>query len=586
MRENICDVIFIFKSQWKESKVQILLKIIYGLCTSFQNLPSVIFPAMIIDEILGNRSHKVIVLYVVLFAFCMFIPRFILSFIGTLQSSYNLRLPHRFLLSLAHKMSVMDYEEVEREGFLDQYDNASNMAFQSCGNIFSLMALGFSMVLRLIALTAIISMLNPWVVVVLLVFSVLNCAMSAKEKRINIDYGKKETAFQRKADYAEGLLASLEFAKDCRAWRAADFANRKYMGEMQGVVEVQREKNGKLQRVNFLKKVLSFFQNGFLYAAMILEYIVGTITVGSFTMFINAANEFYSTIVTLLELYVQLKSTSLSFEQYRNVMELPETMRQTGYITEVNLQEPPSIEFKNVSFRYPGREEYALRNVNLLFRPSELAAIVGENGAGKTTFVKLVTRLYDPTEGEIRLNGRDIRGYDYDEYMKLFSPVFQDYKLFAYSIAENIAFDRYDASRYEDAVRKAGIWERIQRLPNRQETFLKKELENSGVELSGGEKQKIAIARAIYKNAPVAILDEPTASMDAIAEREIYDQFVQFSANKTTFFISHRMGSTRFCDHIIVLEQGEVAEEGSHEELMKLKGIYYNLYEKQASYYK
>ncbi len=586
MRENIRDVAFIFKSQWKESKIQILLKIIYGLCASFQSFPAVIFPAMIIDEILGGKRLETIVLYVVLFAFFMFLPRFILSFLDTLQSSYNLRLPHRFLLSLAQKMSVMDYAEVEREGFLDQYDNASNMAFQSCGNIFSLMALGFSMVLRLIALTAILSMLNPWVVVALLVFSALNCRMSAREKRIQIDYGQKETAFQRKADYAEGLLASLEFAKDCRACGAADFVNGKYMAEMRGVLEVRREKNGRLQRVNILQKALSFFQNGLLYVAMLLEYMAGAITVGSFTMFISAANEFYSTIVTLLELYVQVKSTSLSFGQYRSVMELPETMRQTGHVTEVNLQDPPSIEFRNVSFCYPGREEYALRNVSLFIRPAELTAVVGENGAGKTTFVKLLTRLYDPTEGEIRLNGKDIREYDYDEYMKLFSPVFQDYKLFAYSIAENIAFDRYDAPRFGEAARKAGIWERIQRLPSRQDTFLKKELEASGVELSGGEKQKIAIARAIYKNAPVVILDESTAAIDAIAEKEIYDRFAEFSANKTTFFISHRMGSTRSCGHIIVLDQGEVAEEGSHEELMELKGIYCSLYEKQASYYK
>ena len=586
MKENIKDVLFLFKSQWKESKMQIFLKMLYGLCLSFQNLPTVIFPAIIIDEILGNRRMDVIVLDVVLFAFFMFLPNFILSFLSVLQVSYNLRLPHKFLLSLAHKMSMMDYAEVEREDFLNRYSNACDMAFQSCSSIFSLVSLGFSMILRLAALTFVISMLNPWMAVALLAFSVLNCAMNAREDRIRIDYGQKEAAFQRRADYAEGLLTSLEFAKDCRAYRAADLVNGKYLEGMRGVVKARKERDAKLQGGNLLQRALSLLQNGFLYVVMILEYMAGTITVGSFTMFFGAANEFYVTIMTLLQLYVQVKSTSLSFGKYREVMELPETMRQTGHITEVDMRESPSIEFRDVSFRYPGREEYALRHVSLAIRPSELVAVVGENGAGKTTFVKLLTRLYDPTEGEIRLNGRNIREYDYDEYMKIFSTVFQDYQLFAYSIAENVAFNQYDAPKFEDAARKAGIWERIQRLPNRQETFLEKDFESSGVELSGGEQQKVAIARAIYKDAPVAILDEPTAAIDAIAEKEIYENFAEFSAHKTTLFISHRMGSTRSCGHIIVLDQGRVAEEGSHEELMDLKGIYYNLYEKQASYYK
>lgn len=239
----------------------------------------------------------------------------------------------------------------------------------------------------------------------------------------------------------------------------------------------------------------------------------------------------------------------------------------------------------NLPYRYPGRDDYALRNINLKVCPFEHLAIVGDNGAGKTTFIKLLTRLYEPTEGAILIDGRNIKEYDYEQYMSLFSPVFQDFELLAYSIKENITFDNYDKNRFEKVTQCVGLQETIEKLANHENTFIKKEFESSGVELSGGEKQKVAIARAFYKDAVIALLDEPTAAIDPMAEYEVFRNFFEFSKQKTTFLISHRMGSTRFCDRIIVFENGEIVEVGTHKELIERDGVYNRMYQKQASYY-
>lgn len=245
------------------------------------------------------------------------------------------------------------------------------------------------------------------------------------------------------------------------------------------------------------------------------------------------------------------------------------------------------IEFRNVSFRYPGREEYAMRNFSLKLRIGERMAVVGKNGSGKTTMIKLLCRLYEPEEGEICLNGVDIRKFDYLEYMQLFSVVFQDFALFDYSIAENVAAgSRYDAEKVGECLVKAGFGERLGRLTDGIDTLVGKGYDESGVLFSGGERQKIAIARALYKDSPFILLDEPTAALDPVAEYEVYSAFDQMVDGKTAIYISHRLSSCRFCDDIIVLDKGQIAQRGNHAALMADEdGLYHALYMAQAQYY-
>ncbi|MEZ3472904.1 MAG: ATP-binding cassette domain-containing protein [Lachnospiraceae bacterium] len=243
------------------------------------------------------------------------------------------------------------------------------------------------------------------------------------------------------------------------------------------------------------------------------------------------------------------------------------------------------LEFSHVSFRYPGSTQDILKDVSMTFRIGEKLALVGLNGAGKTTLIKLLCRLYEPTAGEIRLNGINIAKYDYEEYIQIFSVVFQDFCLYDFPLEENVASGGVvDSARLQRALELAGFWERIQELPQKEKTLLRHE-NGQGVLLSGGEAQKVAIARALYKDAPFVILDEPAAALDPFAEAEVYENFNTLVQDKTAVYISHRMSSCKFCDRIVVLDGGRILEEGTHEALLQKKGRYYMLYSTQASYY-
>ncbi|MBQ6408367.1 MAG: ABC transporter ATP-binding protein [Butyrivibrio sp.] len=268
-------------------------------------------------------------------------------------------------------------------------------------------------------------------------------------------------------------------------------------------------------------------------------------------------------------------------------LDYPNNMYQGSLTTEKRRDNKYEIEFRNVSFKYPGSNSYALKNVNLKFNIGEKLAIVGMNGSGKTTFIKLLCRLYDPTEGTILLNGIDIRKYRYDEYMNIFSIVFQDFKLFAMPLGENVATSSdYDKEKVLSVLEKAGFGERLEKMSKGLETHLYKQLDKEGVEISGGEAQKIAIARALYKDAPFIILDEPTAALDPVAEAEIYEKFSEMVDDRTAVYISHRLSSCKFCDEIAVFHDGRVVQKGTHFDLLQdSKGKYYELWNAQAQYY-
>lgn len=267
-------------------------------------------------------------------------------------------------------------------------------------------------------------------------------------------------------------------------------------------------------------------------------------------------------------------------------MDIPQKMRQGKGLP---LPDGPyEIKFEHVSFRYPGQSSDALKDINITLSPEEKLSVVGENGAGKTTFVKLLCRLYDPTEGHILLNGIDIRDIDYDAYMKAFGCVFQDYKLLSFTLKENIVFEHSEEETDQmvyDLLCRSGLKDKMERLPDGVQTYVYKNYVKNGFEPSGGEGQKIALARALYKNSAIIILDEPTSALDPKAEAEIYQNFSTLVYGKTAVFISHRMSSSKFCDHIAVFENGEIREYGTHDELMQKQGAYYTMFEMQAQYY-
>ena len=320
----------------------------------------------------------------------------------------------------------------------------------------------------------------------------------------------------------------------------------------------------------------------FLYAALLGQITIGSIAqyVSCVMLLLAAVSEAVSSIQTAFVNHTYLK-------RYFSYLDIPNPMYQGSLTVEKRDDNEYFVEFRDVSFRYPKTDTYALRHVNLKFKVGEKLAIVGRNGSGKTTFIKLMCRLYDPTEGEILLNGVNIKKYDYDEYMSIFSIVFQDFRLFAFRLGENVAAGpEYDREKASQCLIKAGFGERLAAMPEGPDSFLYKEFDDSGIEISGGEAQKIALARALYKDAPFLILDEPTAALDPVSEYEIYSKFNEIAGDKTAIYISHRLASCRFCDKIAVFDSGEIVQTGSHDTLIAQKGgRYHELWHAQAQYY-
>lgn len=322
-------------------------------------------------------------------------------------------------------------------------------------------------------------------------------------------------------------------------------------------------------------------------AVLIAAAISGAVSVGSISKYVSAVVKLLWAVTYLSRTVMLAAANSQYLKRYFSYFDIPNNMYKGSLTVEKRDDTEYYVEFRDVSFRYPGSESYALRHVNLKFRIGEKLAIVGQNGSGKTTFIKLLCRLYDPTEGEILLNGVNVQKYDYDEYMSVFSVVFQDFSLFAFSLGQNVAAAKsYDLQRAEHCLQMAGMDERLKAMPQGLNTCLYKHYDKDGVEISGGEAQKIALARALYKDAPFIILDEPTAALDPVAEYEVYSGFSNLVGDKTAVYISHRLASCRFCDNIVVFDGGHIVQCGSHETLMtEENGLYHTLWTAQAQYY-
>jgi len=313
----------------------------------------------------------------------------------------------------------------------------------------------------------------------------------------------------------------------------------------------------------------------------------GAFDAGSVTQYIGALTVLTSGVSVLISYFNDMRNNAVFLRPVFEFLDMPNDMYQGSLTTEKRSDGKYEIEFRNVSFKYPGSDEYALSNVSMKFNVGQRLAIVGENGSGKTTFIKLLCRLYDPTEGEILLNGFDIRKYDYHEYMSIFSVVFQDFQLLSFGLGQNIAASaEYDKEKAAECLRKIEFGERLSNMPKGLDTCLYKNFEDDGVEISGGEAQKIALARAIYRDAAFLVLDEPTAALDPVAEFEVYSKMDEIAKDKTAVFISHRLSSCRFCNDIAVFQSGKLVQRGGHDDLISDEdGKYHELWNAQAQYY-
>lgn len=387
-----------------------------------------------------------------------------------------------------------------------------------------------------------------------------------------------------KFDYYYSLSKDLTAAKDIRLYGFTDYFLYAVAGLIKELEKITSKYMHQSVKVGGTRALLNLIRELVAYAYLTYLVFQNRLSVSDFIFYFGIITGFSNWITNAVFLYSNLERCCNDCAAFREFVESKEESREKP---NAGFEKIDSIEFKNVSFTYPSAEKPTIKNMSFKVNESENIAIVGENGAGKTTAIKLLCGLYYPTEGDILINGKSSKDFSRDSYFDLFSAVFQDYEFLPMTVAENIcAKSDYDSEKLYSALEQSGIADKIYSLDKKENSFMVKDVYKDAVDFSGGEKQKLLLAKAIYKDAPVLILDEPTAALDPIAENELYLKYNELTKGKLSFFISHRLSSTRFCDRILFIKDGKIAEEGSHEELMALKGSYYKMYQLQSYYYK
>lgn len=410
-------------------------------------------------------------------------------------------------------------------------------------------------------------------------FAILKYLSKKQHENLN-KVSKPSTKF----DYFYKLCKNGKASKDIRLYNLGDYFIKALANSLYQIEKTYSKYVHQSIAFDGITALLNLIREAIAYAYLVYLVTEGRLSVSDFIFYFGIITGFSNWVAGLVFSVNQIEISCNECKAYREYVDSEDTADNGDVLTTNKVD---TIEFKNVSYKYPSADEPTIKNINLKFNNGENIAIVGENGAGKTTLIKLLCGLYSPTDGELLLNGADTGKIAKNSYFDLFSSIFQDFYFLPMTIQQNLTASLdYDAEKLNSAFEQAGIMEKINSLPNKENTLMDREVYKEAVDFSGGEKQKLLLAKAIYKNAPVLILDEPTAALDPIAENELYLKYNEMTDNKISFFISHRLSSTRFCDRILFVKDGKIAESGTHEELMALKGAYYKMYRLQSYYYK
>ncbi len=608
----------VHKQAWKSLRKILKMDRQIIFTSFFEALLTGIYPYLslymvniVIDALLNKKTNDLPrnLIILILSTFCVGVLIDILNSINEVK----LKNVHYKLISMINEKSMtMDYEEMEKGDLLQKLSDARYVVEHLGGyDVFlkyytillgKAMIIGFSLFMivqmcfsqakeRIVGVYGVLS--NPFisllVIIGLVFFNIVVSSMLSKKAKIKTAEGyQKKMSVERSLNYyVDKVFSDIRFGKDIRIFQMADYILSSYTKRLESSIIFYNEFYDDVSKnKESFSKILIFLIQSVAYVIIIIKVYAKSISIGTLSRYVGVILLFHKSIGEWIEINQKISLQVEFIKIFDDFLDLKNNKESGNRKIQFFDEKKYVIEFHNVSYRYENAEQYTLKNISCRFDFCSTVGIVGCNGAGKTTFVKLLTRLYDPTEGYITLNGINIKEYDYKNYLSLFSVVFQDYQLFAFPLDVNISTDfKPNGVKVDLAIREVGLTGRVEQLSAKAKTPLFK-MEKSGVNFSGGEGQKIAIARAIYKNAPMVILDEPTAALDPESEYEIFQRMSRFIHKKSGIFISHRMGSCRFCNEILVFDKGTIIQRGNHEQLVQDRlGLYYKLYFAQAKHY-
>jgi ABC-type multidrug transport system fused ATPase/permease subunit len=560
----------------------------YQIVLAVMPIVTVIMPKYIIGELLGQRRVGILILSIGIVLGINFFGSLFSAFLSGRMFTSKGVVFNKFQCFMTERLSECDYEQLEDSDFLDIKEKAHKFLYANGQGFGIVLDSAINILGKMFIFISLIVILSTLSIYIVFVFTLLILLSSFVDSYVRDKYTKwdiEKAPIERKTSYLINLIEDFSYGKETRMYNLKRFLLDKISNHLNQSNEFYKKQTRTLNISKYFSALTSLVRDGVAYIYLIFKILADSIGIGDFTMYLGAVSQFSNAMSDFMRSVLDIKQFGGYYDALNAYIDAPSKMREGKRLHLPNSTQY-MIEFDNVSFKYKGQSDYALKNITLAIRPGEKISIVGENGAGKTTLAKLLIRLYDPLEGRITLNGIDIRDIDYDEYQSILSAVFQDYKLFSFTLKENVAFGGFKQDDdVIDTLIKSGLKTKFEHLDKGIYTNIYKNFEPDGFEPSGGEGQKIALARALYKDAPIVILDEPTAALDPRAEYEIYQHFNTLIDGKTAVYISHRLSSARFCDVVAVMQQGKIVEFGSHDALIENGGLYSELFNMQAQFY-
>lgn len=584
---------FMLRTSRKYAKSVFPLCIVLALLSAGKSVAELLIAPAILNKIELSASLGSVVFTIAAFALVLMLLSGLRSYVDTNALFGRIAVRSQGIyLSISRKYAKTSYPNLLNTDFLALGEKASaacSANSEASEAIWTTLTDLMTSCIGFIVYLALLTNLNLWLAALIAATTAVSYFASKRINEWGYLHRSEELELTKKIEYANKTATSREFAKDIRMFGLRGWLEDLWGSTMRLYSAFCAKRERKYIWANIIDIVLTFLRNGIAYAFLIGITVKNGLPASQFLLYFAALSGFAQWVVEILDKLSVMHKQSLDISTIREFLDWDEPFDLNGgerIAFEPNKQY--EIRLDDVSFRYPKADKDTLSHINLTVHPGEKLAIVGLNGAGKTTLVKLVCGFLDPTEGRILLNGEDIRKFNRNDYYALFSAVFQEFSVLDVTVKENVAqcVDGIDETRVWQCIDKAGLTEKIRSLPKGIETHLGRRVFKDGVEFSGGQTQRLMLARALYKNAPILVLDEPTAALDPIAENDIYQKYNDMTHGRTSFFISHRLASTRFCDRIIFVDSGKIAEEGTHDELLKNGGGYAYLFEVQSKYYR